>query len=316
MGLRQRLRAFWHGRLRPSAQWRLGQRNIYIVPTGAGLAFGGVMLLLLLGSINYQLSLGYALTFLLTGAALVSMHLTHGSLRGLRLHLRPLSPVEAGGSARLEVVVDNPGGDRHGVGFSIEGADGPLPPAWAELPGACQTTVTLAWPCPRRGLHPLPLLRLESRFPFGLFRAWSLWRPDQQAWVYPAAEQPAPPLPLLPTAADTARVGRPGDGEFDGVRPWRRGDRPRQVLWKKLARSGELVSREGQRPGGDPAWLDHRDTHLADPEARLSRLAAWVQQAEAVGRPWGLRLPGRELPVDLGPGHHLEALRALAECPP
>ncbi len=315
MALRQRLRAFLHSRLRPSAQWRLGQRNVYIVPTGAGLAFGGVLLLLLLGSINYQLSLGYALTFLLTGAALVSMHLTHASLRGLRLHLRPLAPVEAGGSARLEVVVDNPGGDRHGVGFSIDGPQGPLPPAWAELPAAVQTTVTLSWPCPRRGRHPLPLLRLESRFPFGLFRAWSLWRPDQQVWVYPAAEHPAPPLPQPPLATDTSRAGRPGDGEFDGVRPWRRGDRPRQVLWKKLARSGELVSREGQRPGGDPAWLDYRDTWLADPEARLSRLASWVEQAEAAGRPWGLRLPGRDLPMDLGPAHRLDALRALAECP-
>ena len=32
--------------------------------------------------------------------------------------------------------------------------------------------------------------------------------------------------------------------ELDGVRPWRRGDTMRQVVWKKVARSNELVSRE------------------------------------------------------------------------
>jgi hypothetical protein len=40
------------------------------------------LLVMLLASINYQLNLGYALTFLLAGAALVSMHLTHGTCAG------------------------------------------------------------------------------------------------------------------------------------------------------------------------------------------------------------------------------------------
>ena len=47
----------------------------------------GALLVLLLASINYQLNLGYVLTFLLAGSGVVSMHLTHATLRGLTLRL-------------------------------------------------------------------------------------------------------------------------------------------------------------------------------------------------------------------------------------
>ena len=47
-------------------------------------------MVLLLASINYQLNLGYLLTFLLAGSGVVAMHVTHGTLRGLTLHLLPV----------------------------------------------------------------------------------------------------------------------------------------------------------------------------------------------------------------------------------
>jgi hypothetical protein len=85
-------RAWWQARLPLTDTWQLGQRNIYILPTRAGFTFAGTLLVMLLAAINYQLNLGYALTFLLAGAGLVSMHVTHGNLRGLTLHLRPTVP--------------------------------------------------------------------------------------------------------------------------------------------------------------------------------------------------------------------------------
>src|SRR5207245_10859169 len=45
----------------------LSQRRVYILPTRHGLTFGGSLVLMLLGSINYSLSLRYVLTFLRAG---------------------------------------------------------------------------------------------------------------------------------------------------------------------------------------------------------------------------------------------------------
>ena len=47
----------------------LTQRNVYILPTRPGLMLALTLLVLLVASINYQLNLGYLLTFLLAGSA-------------------------------------------------------------------------------------------------------------------------------------------------------------------------------------------------------------------------------------------------------
>ena len=50
---------------------------------------GATLLVLLVASINYQLNLGYLLTFLLAGSVVVGMHVCHGTLRGLAMRLMP-----------------------------------------------------------------------------------------------------------------------------------------------------------------------------------------------------------------------------------
>ena len=44
---------------------RLGRRYIYILPTGAGVLLGVVLMLMLLGALNYQNNLALLLTFLM-----------------------------------------------------------------------------------------------------------------------------------------------------------------------------------------------------------------------------------------------------------
>jgi uncharacterized protein (DUF58 family) len=312
--VRARWRGWWEARLQPSASQTLTQRNIYIVPTRAGLGFAATLLLLLVASINYQLSLGFALTFLLAGSAAASMHMTHGALRGLTLHLKAPLPAFAGDAAVLEVVVTNPGSERLGVGFGLETAGRPRALSYAEIGAAGQTTVRLAWLAPGRGLHALPIVRAETRYPFGLFRAWTVWRPADQLCVYPHPEAPMPPWPASSASDDERRPVIPaGAGtEFDGVRAYRRGDTLRQIVWKKVAHADELVSRETAGGVQREMWLQWSQAQGGDAEARLSRLAAWVVGAEAAGQVYGLRLPGVEIAPSHGAAHRHAALRALA----
>jgi len=298
----------------PRESQTLTQRNIYIVPSRAGLAFCLTLLLLLVVSINYQLSLGFALTFLLAGSAAASMHMTHGSLRGLTLHLKPLVPAFDGDAAVMEMVVTNPGASRLGVGFGLDLGARPIPLAYVEIAAQGQTSVHLGWLAPGRGLHGLPLVRAESRYPFGLFRAWTIWRPAGQQWVYPRPESPVPPWPQTDVAqGDDKPAARTGAGtEFEGVRAYRRGDTLRQVVWKKAARTGEMISRETAGAVQREMWLKWGQAQGLDTEARLSRLAAWAIAADAAGHSWGLRLPNTELAPAQGAAHRHAALQALA----
>ncbi len=309
-------RRWLHGRLPHTDSWTLGQRNIYILPTRAGFTFGLTLIVMLLASINYQLNLGYALTFLLAGAGVVSMHMTHGNLRGLTLHLRPSAPVFAGDAALLEVVIHNPGRQRHGLALHFE--ETPLARLFegTDAPAGGQASAHLSMVPPHRGWHPLPTLVVETVFPFGFFRAWTVWRPAARVLAWPRPEQPAPPLPAAPSSPGDERPTRAGHGsELDGVRPWRRGDTMRQVVWKKVARSGELVSRETTGNAQRELWLSWADTGGADVEQRLSRLAAWVLLAEREGIDCGLQLPGAELPPGQGDAHRRAALDLLAQQP-
>lgn len=309
-----RLRAWWTARLPLTDSWPLTQRNIYILPTRAGLAFAGTMLLMLLASINYQLNLGFVLTFLLAGSGLVSMHMTHGALRGLTLHLRPPPAVFAGEPARIEIVLDNPGATRHGLACHFQQRDtAGRSFAWCDVAAGGSETVHLAVVPPGRGWHPVPTLELFSGFPFGLFRAWTVWRPAARVLAWPRPEQPPAPLPPAGTMVGEQQAAlRTQGSELDGLRPWRRGDSMRQVAWKKVARTGELVSRETSSTGSRELWLDWSATAGRDTEQRLSRLAAWVQEADRAGLRYGLRLPGRDWPLGQGETHRRALLDALA----
>ncbi|NUZ05010.1 DUF58 domain-containing protein [Piscinibacter koreensis] len=314
--VRQRFRRWWQARVPLTDSQLLTQRNVYILPTRAGFMFALTLVVLLLASINYQLNLGYLLTFLLAGSGIVSMHLTHATLRGLTLHLRPVAPAFAGAPAVLDVVLSSPDRERFGIGLRV--LDAPLSTlSWIDVPARGQAALQLRFVPEQRGLQQLPALTAETRFPLGLFRAWTVWRPASRLLVYPRIEADAPKLP-----AARALAGGPGHarqtqgGEIEGVRAYRRGDPLKLVAWKKAAQAletgSELVSRDTSASARHELWLDWADCAGLAPEARLSRLTAWTLAATRAGADYGLRLPGREIAPDAGDVQRRRCLEALA----
>ena len=84
---RQALHNWATRRQQASAQHLVRQRNIYVLPSPAGCVLAITLMVLLIASINFQLNLGYALTFLITGSALASLWMGHRNVRGLALRL-------------------------------------------------------------------------------------------------------------------------------------------------------------------------------------------------------------------------------------
>ena len=304
---------WWQARLPRSDTLVLTQRNVYILPTRAGWMLGLTLLVLLIASINYQLNLGYLLTFLLAGAAVVGIHVCHNTLTGLSLHLSPPEAAFCGTSAVVEVRLSHTGRHaRRSIGVAFDGS-----PHWShtDVEAQSSSTVSIGFAAPKRGLHALPLITTETRFPLGTFRVWSVWRPLSGVLIYPQPEAHPPALPPgepAPRGAGVARANASGD--FDGVRAYRRGDALKLVVWKKAAKSDQLVSRNSEQAQASELWLDVTNAGSGPLEAKLSRLTAWVLAADRAGANYGLRLASKTLAPASGEAHRRACLEALALC--
>ena len=289
----------------------LGHRRVYIVPSRLGLYFGGVLLILLVGSINYALSLGFALTFLLAGLGIAGMVQTTRSLAGLAVHAGRAEPAFAGEPAQFRLVLANAADfDRPEimVRHLASGAQ-----CRVDVGAATTAEAVLAVPAGRRGWQPLGRVMLESRFPLGLFRAWSYVQPDSRCLVYPRPEHGALPPPAPSAQAGGARAHAQGSDDFSGLRAYQPADSPRHVAWKSAARSDEMLTKQFAGEAVAELWLELRDLPASlGLEARLSRLAGWVLAAERGGAHYGLRIPGTELAPARGEAHRTACLEALA----
>jgi len=311
VGIRTRV-DHWLFRLRldEAAPVVLVQRRIFVLPTPAGLAFAATLATLLIASINYTLSLGYAFTFLLAGAAVASI--VHAFRNLLHLAIRPTAatPAFAGGEARFTLAVDNAAGRaRPGLSAHLQGG-----PETAFAIAARDTAyVELCRPALRRGRLPMGRVTLKTVYPLGLIRAWSVLAPRLETLVYPAPETDPPPLPVAPAFTSGQLQGRFGRDDFHGLRPHVATDSPRHVAWKVYAREGPMVVKEFA--GGDDGEIALDWAALPpelDAEARLSRLTAWVCEAERLNLRYSLAVPARRIPGNAGAGHARQCLEALA----
>jgi uncharacterized protein (DUF58 family) len=289
----------------------LVHRRVYILPTRLGWFFGGTLGVLLIGSINYALSLGFALTFLLAGLGLAGMVHTARNLARIAVSAGRAEPVFAGESAQFRLYLDGRAAfDRPAILARHIASGSQLV---VDIPPRGTAEVVLAVPAPARGRLPLGRVMLETRFPLGLFRAWSYVEPDARCVVYPRPERaPLPPF-SGEAAAGARRTQTPGADDFAGLRGYQRSDSPRHIAWKAVARSEDMLTKQFAGEAAAELWLDARLLPASlGLEQRLSRLAGWVLAAESAGAHYGLRLPGVEISPGRGDAHRGACLQALA----
>lgn len=294
----------------------LSQRRVYILPTRAGMGFCALLLVLLIGAINYNLGLGFGLTFVAGACAIVDMVATTRNLTGLVLTAGRAPSVFAGEEAPFELSVSNPTRrDRYAVWIDVEDAATPRHALDVAAGGSAATLLRAA--TRTRGWQAAPRVKLTTRFPLGLFGAWSWWRPDSRALVYPFPEIDAPPLPMLGRPSPDG-AGSTGSDDFAGVRSYQAGDPMRHMAWRQIARldpefGGQLVTKHFEGGKVDELLLDFDalPPHL-NVELRLARMTRWVLEAEGRALPYAFRIGAIDYDTALGAAHQAACLRALA----
>ncbi len=289
---------------------RLAPRRVYILPTGVGITYAIMVFAMLLGSMNYNNSMAFALTFLLAALGLVAMHHCQRNIAGLVVGYAGAESVFAGDPARLRFTVGNEGSaPRFEIGVDAGDAASPR----VDVPAGGHARCEVDLPTARRGRLTLARYGVISTHPLTLFRAWSWVHADASCLVWPRPAEEAPPIPLSAPTHGRRRTAERDDDDFAGLRDFRDGDPPRHLAWKTYARIGELKTKRFSGTDARLAWLDLRDAPGADVEERLSILCRWVLDAERVGLRYGLRLGSSFIEPGRGQAHRVRCLDALAE---
>ncbi|NKB36208.1 MAG: DUF58 domain-containing protein [Gammaproteobacteria bacterium] len=299
------------------------RQRVYIFPTRYGLIFSVNLLVMLIGAINYNNSLAYALTFLLGGLFLIAMLHTYSNLRGLIINASPAEPVFAGQIASFPLIVNNRSGK---IRLAIKISQPEIRKKFFRKKKYYRTLTTLnlhadsihstglEFATTKRGYLYPGRVRISSNWPLGLFQAWSNMTIEQGDLVYP---KPAGRRTLPATTAideDEQTGSGSGTEDFVGVRQYRNGDSMRSVDWKAYARERGLHSKRFSGKGSRKILLDWSQTEsLTDIEARLSQLCLWLLEAEKSQCQYALQLPGAgAVTFAQGEAHKQICLSALA----
>ncbi|MGL6150746.1 MAG: DUF58 domain-containing protein [Aeromonas sobria] len=309
----QQWRAHWQQRwldrrIPPARQITLGTHSLFILPTRMGLLYLLVLLAIYLLGTNYQNNLVLLIAYCLGSLFMAAMWLTHRNLLGLELLGGPLVLGEAGSQLPIRFTVQSP---RPVLALRFSLNEGTL---WLARADAVPRTLILPVLGARRGPLPLGRLRVESRYPLGLFRCWSLLDLQLEGWL-----APKPVFGALRGEASGDNKGHQGQpapaplGDFDTLRTHQAGEPLSRVAWKQLAQGRGLLTKQFHEPLQDDTHLTLQRVAGGDLEQRLAVLAWWCADYGKRGIPFTLTLANQTLGPDSGAAFVQRCLLALAQ---
>ena len=276
---------------------------------------------MLLGAINYNNSMGYALTFLLGSMAMISLLHTHQMLIGLKIATGKVKPVFVGETVQFQLWIEN---NKPIIRNSLVGTTDSVLQLkhlssshtyinnLINIAANQRVQIEIPTNTSKRGSISLGKFMLYTRFPFGLFHAWSYIYLDMSTWVYPR--------PLgnqnLPSGQQYERLGtgnlfKEGNEDFMGHRNYQLGDSPRHIDWKAVAREQDWMVKQFTDLNATTVWLDG-NTLSSNIESTLSQLCLWILIAEQQKVEYGLKLATHIIKPASGEQHREQCLRILA----
>ncbi len=292
-------------RIKPTPQKTLNRKNIFIVPTKAGFGLLLSVALILFAAINYQNNSLFLLGFTVLSIFLLSILATFENLNGLTLYKGEKNLVEQGQAVTMVLSLSQKK-DRLSQALSIfcgehQGDIAQVSHDSSHYSFNVQTE--------KRGVYKCPLIKIESRYPFGLIRAWSWADLCLEAVVYPKPYHAE--MAAAEVFDNTSQQKRIESDDVDNIRSWQQGESPKRILWSAYAKSDELLAFEHQQFNYNPVWLDWNSVQ-GDTETRLAVLSYWILFNGQRHSHFGLRLPNQQFDIAIGKVAVNQALTALA----
>lgn len=287
--------------------------KIYMQPTRWGLLYGVITIALLLGSINYAVSLGYYLAFLLTALAIVSIGHTWTNLTNLTIDSITIKPVFAGNSAQFAVrIKNNTRQHRYAIGAYIKKEKC----IYEDIPKGESILFSIPIPTKKRGWLTIPRLTLFTEFPLGLLHTYTYIDHQTTLLVYAKPSNRhhlSDEMYRLESGEEINRQSQQkGDDEFSGHQAFQTGDSIKSIDWKASSRHQQLLSKQYASNLQQTVWYDWASTAKYPTETRISLLTKAIIESHLANLTFGLKLPGQSIGPNNSLNHYHQCLKALA----
>ena len=298
----------WAEKRRPKGQSvLLNQKRIFILPTLAGWAFLLLCLTIFLVGINYQNNLVYALAFFLIALGVLTIHYTFLNLSGLRVSASHVQGCHVGEMAEFCLRIERENRREYeGVSISLSGSVTET----VSLVESDQVDVKLFVSAPKRGYFNPGAVHISTVYPFGLLKAWSWLKIDQEALIFPKVIKGSPPQ--LSGQGDKGTTHQEQGDDFAGLVEYRPGMPTRHIAWKQFAQGRGVLSKKYAGQKSNNIWLCWDDWPDLAKEHRLSVLCYWALRLNRQGENYGLDMPGCSLVPATGQSHLHKVLSILA----
>lgn len=293
-----------------SGTYTLHRRSIYIVPTRFGFMFGLILIAMLVGSINYEINLGFILTFLFSAIMFIGMLRTYKNISGLQFSILPIDPCFAEQPITIKLQTTMPSAAQH-VCFTLNDQT-------QFLNVQANAVHTLQLNGQARGEYHMDKMKISTIYPLGLFVCWSWLKPAGDYLIYPAPKalpHKIPPPTNVKLAGEQSS-SQAGDDELFAFRPYHEGDPINRIAWKKTAQTGKLHSQERSKLVTEDYYIQWDDLHFADTEHRLSMMCQLILDAHKSHTAYGLVMPNEKVAPDHNEQHKHHCLSILARYNP
>ncbi len=267
-----------------------------------------MLIAMLIGANNYEINLGFILVFLLAGIGLSAMLQTWANLSRLELQCGSVEPVFCGESAEFTFQLRN---NRKGIRAGIQlvyKTDAVALDLNNNQPKKLDYLIKTT----QRGSFQPERWTVFTYFPLSMFYAWAYFKSTRPCVVYPAPV--ANDIPLDQLFYNSQKIAQKTEDhtDFRGHREYNRGDSPRKIDWKALARNRGMLVKEFFNPIDNEIWLEWDDVMAAEKEQKLSILCRAIIELDKQNALYGLRIPGVEIKPRSGNQHKAECLKQLA----
>ena len=297
----------WIGRRNHNnfTKYKITRHNIYILPSKSGWLFILTLIAILSGAINYNNSMAYLLCFFLASLGFIAMLQTHQNLNGIIISSAHSSSVYCGRAVEFNFNVSTKDHQHH---FAICTENNKSFSVKDDFTSEFFITETSK----KRGRKNPDRFKIYTEFPLGLFYAWTQVKINNPVIIYP---KPVKYSSIATSffAGNKQKENLTGDDDYSGIREFKKGDSPKKLAWKAIAKTNQLYTKEFHTESGDYLIFDFDQlNHITNTEEKLSILCGLILNASKEKSTYGLKLPDKNIKPDHGDLHKHKCLSLLA----